>query len=29
MTIGNREAVGHNPEFIVSWSAFGKNDSHH
>jgi site-specific DNA-cytosine methylase len=28
MTIGNREAVGHNPEFIVSWSAFGKNDSH-
>ena len=28
MTIGNKQAVGHNPEFIVSWDAFGKNDSH-
>lgn len=28
MTIGNKQATGKNPEFIVSWSGFEKNDSH-
>lgn len=28
MSIANKEAVGHNPEFIISWSAFSKNDAH-
>ncbi len=28
MTISNKQVVGHNPEFIVSWGPFGKNDSH-
>ena len=28
MTIGNKQATGQDPEFIVSWSAFSQNDSH-
>jgi len=28
MTIGNRQATGNDPEFIVSWNAFSQNDSH-
>jgi len=28
MTIGNRQATGNDPEFIVSWDAFSQNDSH-
>jgi len=28
MTIANKQAVGENPEFMVSWGAFGGNDSH-
>jgi site-specific DNA-cytosine methylase len=28
MTIGNIKAVGHNPEFLISWDAFSKNDGH-
>lgn len=28
MTIANKKATGHNPEFIASYDAFSKNDSH-
>jgi len=28
MIIGNKKVTESNPEFIVSWDAFGKNDSH-
>jgi len=28
MTIANKKTVGHNPDFVVSYDAFGKNDSH-
>ena len=28
MTVANKKATGVDPEFFVSWDAFGKNDSH-
>jgi site-specific DNA-cytosine methylase len=28
MTIGNAKAVGHDPDFLISYEAFGGNDSH-
>ena len=28
MTIANKNATGDNPEFIISWDAFKRNDSH-
>ena len=28
MTVANQKALGKDPEFFVSWDAFGKNDSH-
>ncbi len=28
MTVANKKATGNDPEFLISWDAFGKNDSH-
>ena len=28
MTVANKKATGTDPQFLISWDAFGKNDSH-